>query len=351
MLARSCVYQSGSTNLRKLVTALDGRRRGIFRQNRVLSTTSAPRTVYLNGEYIPESEAKISVFDRGLMFSDSVYEVTRYVGSVEIVYCRDALTLFYLPKISVLDGKLVDFDGHMIRLQRSLRELGFDYVPDRDQYLNIHRQLTQRNGLQEGVVYLQVTRGATVDRSFTYDNATIKPTVFLMTQTMSLVDNAQAETGIRVISIPDQRWGRCDIKTTQLLYQAQGKMQAKAAGVDDAWMVDARSQLITEGTSNNAWIVKDDTIVTRPASNDILSGITRATILRLTEEKSMKVEERPFSVAEVQTEADEAFCTSSSNFVMPVIEIDGAKIGAGAPGPVVRRLREIYIEESRKHSI
>eukprot|EP00977_Amphora_coffeiformis_P020875 scaffold8602_cov196-Amphora_coffeaeformis.AAC.33 len=247
----------------------------------------------------------------------------------------------------------------MERLKRSLRELNYtQYVPNSEEYLEVHRNLTRLNHIQEGVVYVQVTRGVAADRAFTYNDSQLEPTVFMMTQPMELIQNAKAQRGIRVKSILDQRWGRCDIKTTQLLYQALGQMQAKAAGVDDAWMVEASSSsadastaVVTEGSSNNAWIVKDGTFVTRPTAHDILAGITRATVLRLLDETpGMTLEERPFTLQEVY-QADEAFCTSSSNFVMPVIEMNGKPIGNGKPGPLTQRLREIYIEESRKAAV
>ena len=151
-----------------------------------------------------------------------------------------------------------------------------------------------------------------------------------------------------MISIEDQRWGRRDIKTVQLLYPSMGKMMAKAAGCDDAWMVEDGA--VTEGTSNNAYIVKGNTIVTRQLSNDILHGITRAAVLRFAKEAQMQVEERPFTIEEAQ-DADEAFITSASTFVMPVVEIDGASVGNGTPGPLAARLREIYLDESKKAAI
>lgn len=260
---------------------------------------------------------------------------------------------------SVLNGKLVDFDGHMQRLQRSLRELDFAYEPDANEYLAVHRELLARNGnLQEGVVYWQVTRGVATDRAFTYDNNNndLVPTVLGMTQKMSLVHNPMAQQGLRVMTIPDLRWGRRDIKTTQLLYQAAGKMQAKAAGFDDAWLVDPYTGLITEGTSNNAFIVtnKGNTLVTRATNNDILHGITRATVLRLCQEiPLLNVEERSFTVEEVMDASTtiEAFSTSSSSFVLPVVEMNSKPIGNGQVGPIARRLREIYIEEAQKSSI
>ena len=281
------------------------------------------RTVYVNGEYLPEEEAKVSVFDRGFLFADGVYEVT-----------------------SVLGGKLIDFDGHARRLARSLAELDMA-MPDVD-LLEVHRELVARNGIEDGLVYLQVTRGA-ADRDFAYPAADTTPTVVLFTQSKpGLADSPMAETGMKVISIPDQRWGRRDIKTVQLLYPSMGKMMAKAAGADDAWMV--QDGAVTEGTSNNAYIVKGNTIVTRQLSTDILHGITRAAVLRFAREAQMKVEERPFTLDEVKA-ADEAFITSASSFVMPVVQMDGEPIGAGAPGPVAARLREIYLEESRKAAI
>ncbi|MDJ0858346.1 MAG: D-amino-acid transaminase [Dinoroseobacter sp.] len=282
------------------------------------------RIVYVNGEFVPEEEAKISVFDRGFLFADGVYEVT-----------------------SVLDGKLIDFDGHAKRLERSLSELEMDAPVTMEELLDIHRELVARNEVNEGLVYLQVTRGA-ADRDFAYPEGAA-PSLVLFTQSKSLAEAPAAETGIRVISIPDARWGRRDIKTVQLLYPSMGKMMAKAAGVDDAWMVEDGA--VTEGTSNNAYIVTQDaTIVTRHLGTEILHGITRAAVLRFAREAQMKVEERSFTLEEAKA-AKEAFITSASTFVMPVVELDGDTIGDGAPGPVATRLREIYLEESRAKAV
>jgi D-alanine transaminase len=199
------------------------------------------------------------------------------------------------------------------------------------------------------MIYLQVSRGSAGDRDFTYPSADVKPTLVLFTQSKpNLADNPVAKIGIKVISIEDQRWGRRDIKTVQLLYPSMGKMMAKAAGCDDAWMVEDGA--VTEGTSNNADIVKGDTIITRHLGTEILHGITRAAVLRFALEAQMKVEERAFTIQEAQ-DADEAFITSASTFVMPVVEIDGAAIGTGSPGPVAARLREIYLEESRNAAL
>ncbi|MAO26426.1 D-amino-acid transaminase [Roseovarius sp. CH_XMU1461] len=285
------------------------------------------RTVYLNGEYLPETEAKVSIFDRGFLMADGVYEVT-----------------------SVLGGKLIDFEGHAKRLERSLNELDMKKPAAFDDLLEIHRELVRVNEIEDGLIYLQITRGAPGDRDFVFpDPETTEPTLVLFTQNKpGLADNPAAKKGMKIISIEDVRWGRRDIKTVQLLYPSMGKMMAKKAGADDAWLVEDGH--VTEGTSNNAYIVKNGKIITRALSNDILHGITRAAVLRCAKEAQMEVEERNFTIAEAQ-EADEAFVTSASAFVMPVVEIDGAQLGDGVPGPVANRLREIYLEESLKKAI
>jgi D-alanine transaminase len=285
------------------------------------------RTVYMNGEYLPETEAKVSIFDRGFLMADAVYEVT-----------------------SVLGSKLIDFDGHIVRLQRSLDELEINNPHTREEWLNIHRELVRTNDLVDGGIYLQISRGAPNDRDFVWpDPETTTPTVVLFSQSKpGLANSPSAQTGIKVISIEDIRWGRRDIKTVQLLYPSMGKMMAQKAGADDAWMV--QDGYVTEGTSNNAYIVKDGLIITRALSNNILHGITRAAVLRFADEAQMKIEERNFTIEEAQ-QADEAFITSASAFVTPVVELDGQKISSGVPGSVVPRLREIYLEESMKTAI
>lgn len=285
------------------------------------------RTVYLNGEYLPEDEAKVSIFDRSFLMADGVYEVT-----------------------SVLGGKLIDFPGHVTRLERSLNELGMDKPEAFDDLLDIHRKLVELNGIDEGMIYLQVSRGSAGDRDFAFpDPEKVKPTLVLFTQNKpGLADSPAAKVGIKVISIDDIRWGRRDIKTVQLLYPSMGKMMAKKVGCDDAWMV--QDGFVTEGTSNNAYIVKGNRIITRHLSNDILHGITRAAVLRFAREAQMEVEERAFTIDEAKA-ADEAFITSASTFVYPVVQIDGTAIGTGTPGPVAQRLREIYLDESRKAAI
>lgn len=284
------------------------------------------RTVYVNGQYLPEEEATVSIFDRGFLMADAVYEVT-----------------------SVLQGKLLDFAGHAARLKRSLGELDMQAPCSDEELLEIHRELVARNGIDEGMIYLQVTRGNPGDRDFVFPGPDTKPTLVMFTQSKpGLADNPTAKTGIKVISVEDIRWGRRDIKTTQLLYPSMGKMMAKKAGADDAWMVE--DGFVTEGTSNNAYIVKGGKIITRNLSTDILHGITRAAVLRFAREAQMEVEERPFTIEEAQG-ADEAFFTSASAFVLPVVEIDGKAVGGGKPGPVAARLREIYLDESLKTAI
>lgn len=281
------------------------------------------RIVYVNGKYLPEEEASISIFDRGFLMADAVYEVT-----------------------SVLDGKLLEFEGHLKRLKRSLSELDMPEPSVFNDLLEIHRKLVNDNQVEQGGVYLQVTRGV-ADRDFVYPKD-VEPTLVIFTQSKDILGSPLVNSGMKVISIDDLRWGRRDIKTVQLLYPSMGKMMAKAAACDDAWMVE--DGYVTEGTSNNAYIVVGNKIITRELSNDILHGITRASVLRYAKEAQMIVEERSFSVDEVKS-ADEAFITSASTFVMPVVEFDGVLIGAGKPGNVSKRLREIYIEESRNRAI
>ena len=283
------------------------------------------RTVYVNGEYLPEEEAKVSVFDRGFLFADAVYEVT-----------------------SILDGKILAFDGHAKRLQRSLDELQMQNPISTEDLLEVHRELVKRNELVEGMIYLQISRGNPGDRDFVFPSEDVKPTIVLFTQTANLLDSPKIATGMKVISVDDQRWARRDIKTTQLLFPSMAKMMAKAAGVDDAWLVEDGH--VTEGSSNNAYIVKDGKIITRHLGSEILHGITRAAVLAYAEAAQMQIEERPFTIEEAKN-ADEAFITSASTFVMPVVEIDGVALGDGKPGSSAARLREIYLEESMKQAL
>ena len=251
---------------------------------------------------------------------------------------------------SVLDGKLIDFKGHADRLNRSLDELDMENPISYGELLEIHRELVRINNINEGLVYLQISRGAPSDRDFVFPNPEeTDQTVVLFTQNKpGLANSPVAKKGLKIISIADERWGRRDIKTVQLLYPSMGKMMAKKMGADDAWMV--QDGHVTEGTSNNAYIIKNNKIITRGLSNSILHGITRAAVLRFAKEAQMQVEERNFTIDEAY-EADEAFITSASTFVMPVIEIDGNQIGHGTPGSNASRMREIYLEESKRSAI
>jgi D-alanine transaminase len=278
------------------------------------------RTVYVNGEYLPESEGKIPIFDRGFLFADGVYEVT-----------------------AVINGRLVDYDPHMERLERSLKELRIGWPCTKEELRAMHLEMIRRNALAEGIIYCQVTRGA-ADRSFTFPKDA-RPTLVAFTQAMSLVDNPHAVTGVKVVTTPDLRWARRDIKTVMLLAPVLGKQEAHEKGAHEAWMVEGGH--VTEGTSSNAYIVKDGRVITRGLSNAILAGCTRRTLFRLAREQGVTIEERAFTPEEAYA-ADEAFLTSASQFVMPIVEIDGHRIGGGQPGPVVRRLRDIFLKEAAR---
>ena len=278
------------------------------------------RSVYLNGAFVPENEANISIFDRGFMFADGIYEVT-----------------------AVLQGKLVDFDLHLARLARSLREMALDLPLDAAQLLAVHRELIAHNELTEGLVYMQVTRGVE-DRNFLYPPAGSPLTVVLYTQAKVVLDSPLAKRGMNIIGLPDLRWGRSDIKTTQLLYACMAKEQAKARGADDAWLV--KDGWVTEGTSNNAFIITHDgAVVTRELSRALLPGVTRGALIELVRENDLRFEERAYTLEEAAAAA-EAFITSSTSFVYPVVSIDGQLVGDGKPGKLTRRLRQLYIDHA-----
>jgi len=281
------------------------------------------RIIYFNGQYIAETEGKVSVFDRGFLFSDSVYEV-----------------------VSVLDRRLVDFEGHVQRLARSLSEIGIEGAPVAHAWLGICRELVSRNAVEEGMIYWQVTRGTPGDRDFVFPPADTPPTVLAFTQSRTLVDNPVAERGLSAVTVPDLRWGRADIKTTQLLYASLMKNAAIAQGADDAWM--ERDGWITEGSAQNAHIItRDGILITHPLNREILHGITRAAVLPLV---AQRIEERPFSVSEAE-QAAEAFVSSASGFVMPVVRINGYAIGNGFPGSATVQLRHAYIDWARRTAL
>ncbi len=276
------------------------------------------RMVYVNGEFLPEEDGKISIFDRGFLFADGVYEVT-----------------------AVVKGKFIDYGPHMERLERSLNEIRIGMPCSREELRQMHDEMVHRNRIEQGWVYMQVTRGIG-DRDFKFPKNTT-PNLIAFTQSRNLVDNPDAITGVRVISVPDLRWARRDIKSVMLLAPVLGKQAASEAGAFEAWMIEDGE--VTEGTSSNAYIVKDQQVITRPLSNRILAGVTRRALMSLAKEGGVSIVERPFSIAEAY-EADEAFLTSASNFVLPIVEIDGKRIGGGQPGPVSRRLRQMFIDKA-----
>jgi len=282
------------------------------------------RQVYINGDFKKEDEAKVSVFDRGLLFSDSLYEVT-----------------------TVINGKLIDFNNHMKRLDRSMTELKFKKLLNHLDILIFHRKLIELNNLKEGMIYLQVTRGV-ADRSFDMPKDKIEPTVLAFTQEKKIIDSESAKNGIKVMTLDDMRWKRCDIKTTQLLYASMAKTEATEKGFDDAWML--REGYITEGSSSNAWIIKGKTIMTRQSDNLILSGITRDAIFKCAKDLGYEVVTKNITLPDAQS-ASEAFITSATACVMPVVKINASQIGDGKPGKFVTALREEYIKQALESSI
>jgi D-alanine transaminase len=279
------------------------------------------RVVYVNGSYLPEAEAKVSVFDRAFLFGDAVYEVT-----------------------AVLDRRLVDFEPHLERLDRSLKEIALAPPLSHEALRGLHEELIRRNEVAEGIVYLEISRGS-ADRDFAYPERAA-PTVVAFTQSRPLIANPYAETGVKIVTIPDLRWKRRDIKSTSMLAQAMGKQEAKLKGAYEAWMVE--NGLVTEGTSSSAFIFDAQGVIrTQPLGHQILPGVTRRAVLRLAALEGVSLEERPFSVAEALS-AREAFMTAASAFVLPVVEIDGVGIGDGRPGPIARKFRSLYIEEGRR---
>ena len=272
------------------------------------------RTVYVNGMFVPEEQAKISVFDRGFIFGDGVYEV-----------------------VPVISGKLVDKQYFLERLDRSLDELSIAWPCTKQEYMEVMEQLVESNQLTEGVVYSQVTRGI-ADRDFPFPE-NVSPSFVAFTSNMELLDNPLVKSGIHVITTPDLRWKRRDIKSVNLLGQVLAKQDAITRGGHEGWMVEDR--IVTEGVSSSAYIVKNATIITRPLSNVILPGIRRRTLLEIASNVGIDVEERIFTIEEALA-ADEAFISSATTMTLGVVSIDGHQIGNGTPGPVTIRLRELY---------
>lgn len=282
------------------------------------------RQVFVNGHWVAESQAKVSVFDRAYLMADGIYEV-----------------------VAVLGERLVDFNRHVTRLQRSADALQLLNPYSSEQWLALCREAVTRNQLSEGLIYWQVSRGV-ADRDFVWP-ALADPGVVLFTQAKSFQHELADNDGLRVLTQPDHRWGRCDIKTIQLLYSSWAKMIARQAGKDDAWLIDANG-LVTEGTSSNAFIVQNGQIFTRQLSADILAGVTRSAIVQCAQDLQLELLQQPFTIAQAQA-ADEAFVTSATQFVMPVIELDDQKIGTGHFGPVAQILRRLYLKIACKDAI
>lgn len=275
------------------------------------------RTVFVNGQYVPEDQAQVSIFDRGFVFGDGIYEVVPVIG-----------------------GKMVDKAPFLERLKRSLGELRIDMPMSDADYMAMHEKLIDLNGIDEGGVYSQITRGA-ADRDFAFPKGAT-PSVVAFTMKKPLLDNPNATKGVKVVTVEDIRWKRRDIKSVALLGQVMAKQEAVEKGGFEGWMVE--DGFVTEGTSSTAYIVKDDTIITRPLSNSILPGIRRKVLLQLCAKHNVKLEERLFTVEEALA-ADEAFLSSATTLVMPIVDIDGTMIGGGQPGPMARKMREAYIAE------
>lgn len=281
---------------------------------------TATQYAYVNGEIVPENDAKISIYDRGFLFADGVYEVS-----------------------SILEGKLLDNDMHLKRLQRSLEELELTSPVTMEALTVAQKALVEKNAVDQGMLYLQITRGGNAPRQFHFpSNAT--PSLVMFTQHKNLLDAPEAVDGITAITIPEIRWKRRDIKSVALLAQALGKQQAVVAGADEALMVENGN--ITEGTSSTAFIVVDgNKVISRRANTEVLNGITRQAVLKLIEETDIEFIERRFTPEEAYG-ADELFITSASTFVHPVVKLDDRTIGNGKPGPVAARLRELYIDSA-----
>lgn len=275
---------------------------------------------FVNGRYLPHAQARVAVEDRGFQFADGVYEV-----------------------VAIVEGRLVDVDGHMDRLARSLGELRIAWPMSRPALSLVMRELIRRNGVTTGLIYLQITRGA-APRDFKFPVPAVRPTLVMTVRRVARFGSpAQLADGVAVITIPDIRWLRRDIKSVSLLPQVLGKQQAVEAAAFEAWMVDTDG-LVTEGCSSNAWIVTaDGTLVTRPTDHLILAGVTRGSLLRLADELGIAVDLRPFSVAEACT-AREAFLSSATTFALPVTRLDDQPVGDGQPGDLTRRLRQAYLE-------
>ena len=284
------------------------------------------RVAYVNGAYRPHGQAVVHIEDRGFQFADGVYEVW-----------------------SVMGGRLADFDGHMTRLKRSLAELKIEIPMTASALGVVLRETVRRNRVRDGIVDLQVTRGtAPRDHGFPPD---VAPSVIVTAKRIDVAKGERmAAKGAAGVTLPDIRWGRCDIKTVGLLPNVLAKQAARERGAYECLMYDEMG-LVTEGASTNAWIVDEDgRLRTRDAQANILRGVTREAILKLVAAEGIELDERPFSVEEAKR-AREVFVTAASSFVMPLVSLDGVRIGDGAPGPIATRLRQAYLEQARRDAI
>lgn len=278
--------------------------------------------VYVNGDFVAKKDATISIFDRGFIFGDGVYEV-----------------------VPVIDGAMVDRAYFLQRLERSLGELRIDWPCSTAEVLRVMNHLIERNEINEGMVYLQVTRGI-ADREFGFPEQA-KPSMVAFATTLDLIDNPAATNGIAVMTTPDLRWKRRDIKSVNLLGQVLAKQDAAQRGGKEGWMIE--DGYITEGVSSSAYIVKEGAIITRPLSNEILPGIRRRTLLELCQAEGITLEQRLFTLEEALG-ADEAFISSATTIVHPVISIDSQAIATGKPGPITQKLRTLYVQRLRNEA-
>ncbi|WP_299443662.1 D-amino-acid transaminase [uncultured Rhodospira sp.] len=275
------------------------------------------RVAYVNGRYLPHAEAAVHVEDRGLQFADGVYEV-----------------------IAIVNGRPIDLGGHMTRLARSLRELRMAMPMPARPLRIVLREVVRRNRVRNGIVYLQVSRGA-YKRDHPFPPPSVLPSLVVTARSGVAPSASMVENGVGVVTVADQRWARRDIKSVSLLPNVLAKQHAKDMGAYEAWQVD-RDGFVTEGTSTNAWIVtQDGTLVTRPLGHDILAGITRDAVLRLAREAGLTVEERPFTVDEARA-AREAFISSTTAAALPIVRIDDAVIANGVPGSITRQVWDLY---------
>ena len=285
------------------------------------------RFAYVNGRFVRHGEAAVHIEDRGYQLADGVYEVW-----------------------AVFDGKLADAEGHFARLWRSLDELRIAHPMGQAALIFVLREAVRRNMVRNGLVYLQVTRGV-ARRDHAFPNPAVPPSMVVTAKSTDRdLAERKAAQGAAVISVPENRWGRCDIKSVGLLPNALAKQAARERGAVEAWFVDDLG-LVTEGASSNAWIVDaEGNLRTRDTQANILRGVTRSTLFEVIREAGLPINERPFTIAEAQA-AREAFVTGAGTLVLPIVSVDGAKVGDGKPGPVATRLRSLYIKRAREKAV